>query len=156
NNDSNQQGSEKFDTVKATVDKPTAIGLQPQLAPGQHTAQAAVNGCQPYTVTVNPNVKFPVIINAVQSLGQASSAPAGALSPCNVPGGSVITVNNPAPTSSGGFPIITTPTWTQTMTITGDTNQDSAYPGQLIFGIKSNHAGSVSIQAGTRLANTAN
>lgn len=142
------------DTVKAQFDVPTSISLTPQLAPGQTQNQVAVGGCQVYVITVNPTVQFPVAAVATKDLGKAPSTPTppAQVSTCNVPGGSIVSVTN-SETASGGGIIAGNPDWTQTLTVSGLTNQDPAHPGQLIFGLTSNAAGAVTVFAKTTLKN---
>ena len=141
-------------TVNVSFNKPASITLTPNLAPGQGSAQIATGGCQPYTLTVTPGVKFPVRIIATQNLGTASSAPPNALSVCSVPGGSAVTPVQGAPTGgTAGFPPIVAATpWTDTLTINASTNQDPDNPTQVVFGISSTKTGPVTVRMTRRPA----
>lgn len=153
------------DVVKATFAAPQSVSLTPTLGPNQHQASIATGGCQIYTVDVNPALKFPVSIVATQALGSGSSsfpllpatAPPAALSTCNVPGGSnVTTVSNSVSSSGGGIPILTTPTFTNTLTLSSATGQDPAHPGRVVFGLSSSKTGTVTVRAQTSNATAAN
>ncbi|HVT64701.1 MAG TPA: hypothetical protein VHD81_06085 [Mycobacteriales bacterium] len=141
--------------VNVTFSVPASIALTPKLAPGQGAGQIAAGGCQPYTLTVNPGVKFPVRITATQQLGTGGSAPPAALSTCNVPGGSAVTPGHPSTNPSGGSagfpPIVAGSQWTDTLWIDASTNQDPAHPNQVTFGISSTHTGQVTVHAATTL-----
>lgn len=136
---------------------PDSITLTPKLAPGQGSAQIATGGCQPYTVDVTPGVKFPVRITATEDLGSSTSAPPAALSVCNVPGGTPVTPSNPSTNPSGGgaLPILAGH-WTDTLFIDGSTGADPAHPGEIVFGIASSTAGTVTLSAATTLASHPN
>jgi hypothetical protein len=153
-------GGEPSATVNVTFNVPATISLTPKLAPGQGSAQIATGGCQPYVLTVSPGVKFPVRITATQNLGTSSGTPPAALSACNVPGGSAVTASHPATNPSGGSagfpPIIPATPWTDTLFIDGSTAQDPAHPTELVFGISSTKAGTVTVRAATTLATAAN
>lgn len=142
--------AEPSDTATVSFVAPTSITLTPKLAPGQSQPQVAVGGCQIYTLDVEPGVKFPARVTVTQSLGTAASAPAAALSTCSVPGGSAVTAGSSV-TSSGGLPPLINPTWTDTLTVSGSTDQDPANPSHLVFGISSSKAGTVTLHSATTL-----
>lgn len=142
--------------LNITFSDPSAIDLQPKLAPNQSQAMVATGGCQVYTLTVSPYAQYPVKVVITENLGTSSSAPPAALAACNVPGGSTYTVSHPTTNPSGGSagfpPIIPATPWTDELDIAGATNQDPAHPGQFIFGISSSQAGTVTLTPSTNLA----
>jgi hypothetical protein len=152
-------------TVKANFEAPTAITLTPQLAPGQHSAEVAVGGCQVYSVDISPALTEPVTINISQDLGQAqggllgigATPPAQSLSTCVVPGGSTVSVVSHTETASGGDPVLgllDPPTYTDTLVLSGSTGQIASAPGRFVFGLSSTTPGTVSVAASTQFLTT--
>ncbi|HWC33775.1 MAG TPA: hypothetical protein VG650_02995 [Mycobacteriales bacterium] len=152
------------DVVKADFQAPQTVTLTPTLAPNQHQAAIATGGCQVYTVDVAPGLRYPVSISASEGLPAGSSsnpfgssAPPAALSTCSVPNGSDVTTTSNTVTSSGGtIPILSTPTYTNTMVLSSFTGQDPAHPGRVIFGLSSSQTGTVTVSARTSNATAAN
>jgi hypothetical protein len=152
--------AEPNSVIKANYQSATAITLTPVLATGQHSAQIATGGCQLYTADITPVLTEPVTVTITQDLGQATggllgigaTAPAASLSPCNVAGGSTMSVVSHSETSSGGDPILgllDPPDYTDTLVLSGSTGQIAAAPGRVVFGVSSTTAGTVNVTATT-------
>lgn len=144
--------------VKANFVTLSSITMTPQLAPGQHSAEVATGGCQVYAVNLSPALSEPVTITITQGLGQAqggllgigATPPGPSLSPCGVAGAPPLTVVSHNETSEGGDPILgllDPPTYTDNLVLSGTTGQNPANPGQLLFGVSSNTAGTVNVAA---------
>lgn len=147
--------------VKANFQSASAITLTALLAHGQSTAAIATGGCMAYAVDVSPALTYPITVTATQVLGAGTgglggiggTAPAAALSSCTPPGGNSVTT---ASNSVGNTGSLLSPSYTEVLTLNGNTGQTSTSPGRLIFGIKSTKTGTVTVNAKTGSLTTPN